>query len=74
MRIYTVSDLHVDYPENMHWALSLSEVDYLNDILLIAGDLSHHLSNLKRDELVDRIKEISDFKISSYVSSVLIKV
>ena len=48
MRIYTVSDLHVDYPENMHWALSLSDVDYLNDILLIVGDLNHHLGNLKK--------------------------
>ena len=48
MRIYTAFDLHVDYPGNMHWVLSLTETDYLNDILLIAGDLSHHLGDLKK--------------------------
>ncbi|MDG2140959.1 MAG: metallophosphoesterase [Gammaproteobacteria bacterium] len=48
MRIHTVSDLHVDCRENMHWVLSLSQINYLNDILLIAGDLSHHLGDLKK--------------------------
>lgn len=40
MKIWTISDLHVDYRENFHWVIQLSEYDYKSDILIIAGDIS----------------------------------
>jgi predicted phosphodiesterase len=41
MRIFAISDLHVDYPENKTWVSHLSTADYLADILICAGDISH---------------------------------
>lgn len=41
MRIFALSDLHVDYPENMDWVESLSMADYTGDVLMVAGDISH---------------------------------
>lgn len=48
MKVYTVSDLHVDYPENMEWILSLPEEAYQADLLILAGDISHELSDLAK--------------------------
>jgi len=39
-RIFSISDLHVDYKQNMDWLKNLSASDYLNDHLIIAGDIS----------------------------------
>lgn len=46
MKVYTVSDIHVDYPENMQWVKQLDKVAYRNDILILAGDVSDKLSSL----------------------------
>lgn len=46
MRVFTVSDIHVDYAENLHWVLSLSEQDYRQDYLILAGDVSDDLDLL----------------------------
>lgn len=43
MRVFAVSDLHVDYPENLQWVKSISKSDYTNDVLILAGDVSDHL-------------------------------
>ncbi|MFT8717299.1 MAG: metallophosphoesterase [Gluconobacter potus] len=40
MRIFALSDLHVDYSENMKWVSELSTSDFLADILIVAGDIS----------------------------------
>ncbi len=40
MRIFTVSDLHIDYEENRHWLHQLSFYDHQDDILILAGDIS----------------------------------
>ena len=40
MRIFAISDLHVDYKENMVWVRQLSDVDFLDDVLVLAGDVS----------------------------------
>ncbi|MEW8505067.1 MAG: metallophosphoesterase [Candidatus Thiodiazotropha sp.] len=40
MRVFTVSDIHTDYRENDHWVRSLSNSDYVDDILILAGDIS----------------------------------
>jgi len=46
MKVYTVSDLHVDYAENMDWILSLHEEEFQNDLLILPGDVSNNLSEL----------------------------
>ncbi|MCG8415159.1 MAG: metallophosphoesterase [Pseudomonadales bacterium] len=48
MRIYTVSDLHVDYPENLQWVLNLSDDEHLEDTLIVAGDVSDDMSLLSK--------------------------
>ncbi|MFT7590027.1 MAG: Icc-related predicted phosphoesterase [Limisphaerales bacterium] len=47
MRIYTVSDLHVDYAENLRWVEALSKVEYQEDVLICAGDISANDSLFK---------------------------
>ncbi|CAF0862717.1 unnamed protein product [Rotaria sp. Silwood1] len=45
-KIYAISDLHVDYDENMKWIEHLSNDKYLKDTVIIAGDVTHILSKL----------------------------
>jgi len=40
IRIFSISDLHVDYKQNMDWVINLSNSDFKNDYLLVAGDIS----------------------------------
>lgn len=40
MRILTVSDLHIDYSENQKWLFNLSQEEYQNDVLILAGDIT----------------------------------
>lgn len=46
MRIFTVSDLHIDYSENEKWFFNLSNIDYQDDVLILAGDISDDNSKL----------------------------
>lgn len=48
MRIFAVSDLHVDYPENLVWIMSLPALEYTDDLLIVAGDVSDDLELLAR--------------------------
>lgn len=48
MRVFAISDVHVDYPENLQWILQLSETDYQQDILILAGDVSDDMNLLAR--------------------------
>jgi len=45
-RIFALSDVHVDYEVNAQWVRNLSNVDYRDDILILAGDLTHKLPEL----------------------------
>ncbi|MBT8339104.1 MAG: metallophosphoesterase [Desulfatitalea sp.] len=47
MKIYTVSDIHIDFHENHGWLTSLSSVDYQDDILILAGDIADAIESLK---------------------------
>lgn len=47
IRIFAVSDLHVDYSANMDWVKSLPGNDHTQDILIVAGDVTHDLERLK---------------------------
>jgi len=46
MRIFAISDIHIDYEENFDWVTGLSKSDYLNDVLILAGDVSGHTENM----------------------------
>lgn len=63
MKIYAISDVHVDYAENRKWLFNLSSTDYTDDVLIIAGDLSDDLQQLK--ECIASIQK--KFKMFFYV-------
>jgi predicted phosphodiesterase len=46
MRVFAVSDLHLDYAPNRDWVEQLSLHDYQNDALILAGDISDRLALL----------------------------
>lgn len=43
MRVFAISDIHVDFEENFHWFRNLSCSDYQDDVLILAGDVTHIL-------------------------------
>jgi predicted phosphodiesterase len=43
MRVFAVSDIHIDYQENRKWFSELSSADYLDDVLILAGDITDNL-------------------------------
>ena len=47
MRIFALSDLHVDYDANARWVADLSALDYRDDVLILAGDVTDTLSKLE---------------------------
>lgn len=47
MKIYAISDIHIDYKANKEWMLNLSSADYQNDILILAGDITDNLEMLE---------------------------
>ena len=48
MRVFALSDLHVDNSENMSWLEGLSAADFTEDALIISGDVSHDMKRLQR--------------------------
>lgn len=60
MRVFAVSDVHVDYDVNAKWVQELSHADYRDDLLILAGDVTHHLSQLAGclDALVRRFRKV----------------
>ncbi len=48
VRIFALSDLHVDNLPNRKWVEQLSRQDYREDLLIIAGDVSDDLTMLER--------------------------
>lgn len=47
MRLYALSDIHVDYVENMNWIKALSRHDFAEDTLIVAGDVTHDMGRLE---------------------------
>ena len=60
MRVFAISDLHVDYAANARWVESLSTSQYLDDILIVAGDVSNSLQQLEwaLKTIVARFKKV----------------
>ncbi|GAB4813272.1 hypothetical protein N2152v2_000318 [Parachlorella kessleri] len=49
MRVYAVSDLHTDYPQNLRWLEQLcTSSEYRQDVILVAGDVSDSLDTLEK--------------------------
>lgn len=46
MRIFALSDIHVDYEANANWVRNLSQQDYRDDLLILAGDITHRAALL----------------------------
>jgi predicted phosphodiesterase len=46
MRVFAVSDLHLDYAPNLAWLEQLSLHDYREDALILAGDISDRFALL----------------------------
>ncbi len=40
MRVFAISDLHIDYGANAKWVQNLSLHDYKDDVLILAGDVT----------------------------------
>jgi predicted phosphodiesterase len=47
MRVFALSDVHVDYQANMAWLQALSPTHYGDDTLILAGDVSDDLDKLR---------------------------
>jgi 3',5'-cyclic AMP phosphodiesterase CpdA len=43
MRVFAVSDLHMDFPENRRRLQQISSTSYLRDALVVAGDIADDL-------------------------------
>jgi predicted phosphodiesterase len=46
VRIFALSDIHVDYEMNARWLADLSTIEYRDDVLILAGDVSDFLERL----------------------------
>ena len=46
MRVFALSDIHVDHKVNNAWITGLSDSDFQDDTLLLAGDVTHDLQLL----------------------------
>ena len=43
MHIFTASDLHMDFAENQRMLQQISSTSYLQDVLIVAGDIADDL-------------------------------
>lgn len=46
MRVFALSDIHLDYDVNARWLAGLSRSDYRDDVLILAGDVSDDMNLL----------------------------
>uniref|UniRef100_A0A061RPM6 Metallo-dependent protein n=1 Tax=Tetraselmis sp. GSL018 TaxID=582737 RepID=A0A061RPM6_9CHLO len=47
MRVLALSDVHTDHKQNQQWVEELSSTDFLHDVLVVAGDISDQLHQLR---------------------------
>ncbi|MCL6588935.1 MAG: metallophosphoesterase [Firmicutes bacterium] len=60
MRIFAISDIHIDFEDNRRWFENLSRYDYQEDLLILAGDVTDILSMVEKvfRDLRDRFSEV----------------
>jgi hypothetical protein len=56
MRLFATSDLHTDYKENFLWLKELSDTEYRDDTLIVAGDVSDRVEIIRETLLLLRSK------------------
>ncbi len=58
MRIWIISDIHVDFTENLQWVKALSSEEYTQDVLILAGDVTHRFDLFRNvlEELRSKFK------------------
>jgi predicted phosphodiesterase len=58
MRVFAISDVHTDFPENVQLLDGLSTTGYREDALILAGDVSHDLTVVRRtlEGLLERFR------------------
>jgi predicted phosphodiesterase len=61
MRIFALSDIHIDYDVNAKWISDLSALDYRDDVLILAGDVTDSLKLLEwcLSTLVARFRRVA---------------
>src|SRR5215813_9861251 len=60
MRVFALSDLHIDYDVNAKWIANLSIAEYRDDVLILAGDVTDSLRLLEwcLGALASRFKKV----------------
>jgi len=60
MRVFAVSDIHIDYEANARWVANLSVAEYKDDVLILAGDITDTLRKLEwcLSTLATRFKKV----------------
>ena len=60
MRVFAVSDIHIDYEANADWVANLSVSEYQDDVLILAGDVTDTLRKLDwcLNELARRFRKV----------------
>ena len=60
VKVFAVSDVHVDYQANAAWVEGLSLTEHRRDVLILAGDISDSLPRLERcfDALALRFRQV----------------
>lgn len=60
MRVFALSDIHIDYDANAAWVAKLSTADYRDDVLILAGDVTDTLRKLDwcLKTLVQRFRKV----------------
>ncbi len=61
MRIFAISDLHVDNPQNREWVRQLSRTDYREDLVIVAGDISDDVIRIQEvlRQLLERFARVA---------------
>ncbi|HEX3046963.1 MAG TPA: metallophosphoesterase [Bacillota bacterium] len=60
MRIFAISDIHIDFEDNRRWFENLSRYDYQEDLLILAGDVTDIIPMFEKvfRDLKDRFSEV----------------
>jgi predicted phosphodiesterase len=60
MRVFALSDIHIDYEANAKWIANLSIAEYQDDVLILAGDVTDTLRLLEwcLSALAKRFKKV----------------
>lgn len=64
MRVFTISDIHADYRENLLKIKNISQSDYKNDTLIVAGDISSKLKLISEVSIILKSKFKSVFFVA----------